>query len=78
VQDKQRRTGRVLVDWNQNGFTNTTVAVYSLRATPVPRVSTPITWDELDDALVAGERHRLEFGPADVISRVAQLGDLFA
>jgi bifunctional non-homologous end joining protein LigD len=78
VQDKQRRTGRVLVDWNQNGFTNTTVAVYSLRATPVPRVSTPITWDELDDALAAGERHRLEFGPADVISRVASRGDLFA
>lgn len=77
VQTKAKRVGKVLVDWNQNGFTNTTACVYSLRATPEPRVSTPITWDELDDALIAGDAGRLAFGPAEVLDRVASRGDLW-
>jgi bifunctional non-homologous end joining protein LigD len=78
VQRKEARSGRVLVDWNQNGFTNTTVAAYSLRATPAPLVSTPITWDELDDAMSAGDPGRLRFGPDAVLARLAVHGDLFA
>jgi len=78
VQTKARRVGKVLVDWNQNGFVNTTACVYSLRATPQPRVSTPITWDELDDALADGDADQLAFGPAEVLERVTRLGDLWA
>jgi bifunctional non-homologous end joining protein LigD len=78
VQRKEARAGRVLVDWNQNGFTNTTVAAYSLRATPTPLVSTPITWSELDDAMCAGDPARLRFGPDAVVARLAEHGDLFA
>ncbi len=78
VQKKEARGGKILVDWNQNGFTNTTVAAYSLRATPEPRVSTPITWDELDDAMVAGDLARLTFGPDQVVERIERLGDLWS
>jgi len=76
IQRKTERGGKVLVDWNQNGFTNTTVAAYSLRATASPQVSTPITWDELDDALSADDSTLLVFGPDQVLSRIAEHGDL--
>jgi bifunctional non-homologous end joining protein LigD len=76
IQRKTERPGKVLVDWNQNGFTNTTVAAYSLRATAAPQVSTPISWDELDDALAAGDPQRLVFGPEEVLARVEERGDL--
>ncbi len=78
VQRKELRAGRVLVDWNQNGFTNTTACVYSLRATPTPRVSTPVTWDEIDDALTTADPDRLSFGPDEVLARIATHGDLLA
>ena len=78
VQTKTERAGKVLVDWNQNGFTNTTASVYSLRAKDRPLVSTPITWDELDDALIRADTARLQFGPEEVLARVAKWGDLWA
>jgi bifunctional non-homologous end joining protein LigD len=78
VQNKDRRAGRVLVDWNQNGFTNTTAAPYSLRATATERVSTPITWDELTTAAIAKDRAALTFTPAQILERVATHGDLWS
>ena len=44
---KEQRPNRVFVDWSQNDRHKTTVCVYSLRATPTPGVSTPLTWDEV-------------------------------
>jgi len=75
---KDLRTGKVFVDWSQNDRHKTTVAAYSLRANPRPTVSTPVTWDELDDALVAGDADRLTFAPPAVLDRVSRLGDLYA
>ena len=46
---KQRRTGKVFVDWSQNDEHKTTVNVYSLRARERPTVSTPLSWDEVED-----------------------------
>ena len=40
----------MFVDWAQNHPVKTTIAVYSLRAMPEPTVSTPVTWDEVEDA----------------------------
>lgn len=56
----------------------TTVCVYSLRARPEPTVSTPITWDELEDALAAGEPELLSFDWRQVLERVEQQGDIMA
>jgi bifunctional non-homologous end joining protein LigD len=78
VQNKDRRAGRVLVDWNQNGFTNTTAAPYSLRSTSAERVSTPITWEDLAAAVTSRDGSALSFTPVDVLDRIARIGDLWA
>jgi bifunctional non-homologous end joining protein LigD len=75
---KALRAGKVLVDWSQNDEHKTTVCVYSLRARDRPTVSTPITWDEVEDGLRAGDPDALAFDSAQVLERVATLGDLFA
>ena len=74
---KSLRAGKVLIDWSQNDDHKTTVCVYSLRAKERPAVSTPLTWEEVEQALKAKDPSRLVFGPADVIERVASQGDLF-
>ena len=78
VQTKELRKNKVLVDWYQNADFKTTVAVYSLRARERPTVSTPLTWDEVEEALDAGDASRLVFEAGDVLERVERDGDLFA
>ena len=77
-QQRAARANRVLIDWSQNTETKTTVAIYSLRARPEPTVSTPVTWDELDDALSAADPARLTFEWDEVLRRVESRGDLMA
>jgi len=74
---KDRRAGKVLIDWSQNDEHKTTVCVYSLRATEQPRVSTPVSWDEVAECHETKRAERLSFGPEDVLSRIASSGDLF-
>jgi bifunctional non-homologous end joining protein LigD len=74
---KSRRRSRVLVDWNQNDRHRTTVSVYSLRATEVPRVSVPLAWDELSAACEEGDCTSLAFGPEEALARIDEHGDLF-
>lgn len=78
TQDKATRRGKVLIDWSQNTASKTTVSVYSLRARDRPTASTPVSWDEVDDALKAGDGDRLVFDPSEVLARVADDGDLMA
>jgi bifunctional non-homologous end joining protein LigD len=76
--DRSRRKGKIFIDWSQNTASKTTVAVYSVRALPEPSVSTPVTWDELDDALSDGDATRLRFSPEQVLERLRSRGDLHA
>ena len=46
---KDRPTDKVFVDYNQNARDHTIASAYSLRGVPEATVSTPITWDEVDD-----------------------------
>jgi bifunctional non-homologous end joining protein LigD len=78
VMAKDRRKGKVFIDWSQNDDSKTTVCVYSLRARPRPTVSTPVTWDEVAAAVDAGDPNLLVFEAADVLERVERDGDLFA
>jgi bifunctional non-homologous end joining protein LigD len=71
------RQAKVLIDWSQNHVAKTTIAPYSLRALPVPSVSTPLTWDEVRLGADGGG-DKLRFLAFDVLERVESLGDLFA
>jgi bifunctional non-homologous end joining protein LigD len=77
VMKKEERAGKVFVDWSQNDENKTTVCAYSLRARERPLVSTPLSWDEVSDALDGTDPSVLSFEATDVIARVEQLGDLY-
>jgi bifunctional non-homologous end joining protein LigD len=72
---KSLRTGKVFVDWSQNNGAKTTVAPYSLRARPLPTVSAPVTWDEVE---ACREPDDLRFTAPQVLERVEEHGDLMA
>jgi bifunctional non-homologous end joining protein LigD len=69
---KARAGGKVLVDWAQNHSRATTGAPYTLRAREAaPAVSAPLEWPEVERA----DPGALDFSPADVLTRIAELGD---
>ncbi|MGN9905973.1 non-homologous end-joining DNA ligase [Phytohabitans sp. LJ34] len=67
---KRLRPGKVFIDWSQNSAAKTTVAPYSLRAQAQPTVSTPLTWDEVEDGAARA------FSPDEVLERIEEYGDL--
>ncbi|MGB9184058.1 MAG: DNA ligase D, partial [Solirubrobacteraceae bacterium] len=75
---KRLRPGKILVDWSQNDAHKTTVTVYSVRARERPTVSAPVTWDEAQNCLDAGDPGLLSFETDEVLARVAETGDAFA
>ncbi len=69
----KRPHGRVLVDYNQNAWGRTLASVYSVRPRAEASVSTPVTWQEIEDGV------RIEdFTVFTVPERVQELGDLYA
>jgi bifunctional non-homologous end joining protein LigD len=70
---RELRAGTVLIDWAQNSERRTMLAPYSLRASDLPAVSTPLRWDELERASVQS----LRFSPSEVLDRVERIGDAF-
>jgi DNA ligase D len=69
---KDRDPAAVFVDYNQNARDHTIAAAYSVRGVPAATVSTPITWDEIDE--VEAE----DFTVSTVPARFGDLGDLHA
>ena len=67
------RKGRARLDYTQNASIKTLVAPYSVRPAAGAPVSTPITWDELDDPELRPDRWTVRSLPA----RLAEVGDLF-
>jgi len=64
---KEERGERVFVDFNQNAPHKTVFGARSVRARPGAQVSTPFTWDELDD--IDPEACTMATVPARVQSR---------
>jgi DNA ligase D len=69
---KDRDPAKLFVDYNQNARDHTMAAAYSVRGVPRATVSTPITWDEVDDV------EPNDFTMTTVPARFARLGDLHA
>ncbi|WP_410670264.1 non-homologous end-joining DNA ligase [Amycolatopsis sp. cmx-4-68] len=69
---KDRDPRLLFVDYNQNARDHTIASAYSVRGNPEGTVSTPIRWDEIDDAEPG------DFTIATVPARFAELGDLHA
>jgi bifunctional non-homologous end joining protein LigD len=74
---KAIRTNKVFVDWSQNDQHKTTISVYALRARERPTVSTPVTWEEVEQVLKKKDVGLLVFEAKDVLARVEKMGDLF-
>jgi bifunctional non-homologous end joining protein LigD len=74
---KAVRKGKVFVDWSQNDEHKTTICVYSLRAREEPTVSTPVTWEEVENCLKKKKAELLKFRSGEVLARVEKRGDLF-
>ena len=77
-QARAERRGKVLVDWLQNDATRSTVAPYSLRGTPWPTASTPVTWDEVERCARERRPELLVFDAGAVLERLERHGDVFA
>ena len=73
VMAKQRRRGKVFVDWSQNNTAKTTIGSYSLRGRARPTVATPVTWDEVRACRRAAD---LTFLWTDLPARLDAHGDL--
>ena len=71
--EKAARRGLARLDYTQNARRKTLVGPYVVRATPNASVSTPITWDELDDARLRPDRWTIR----SIGERLAERGDLF-
>ena len=68
----KRPHGRVLVDYNQNAWGRTLASIYSVRPRPRAPVSTPVSWEEIEQG-VRIEDFRLD----NVRSRIRATGDLW-
>src|SRR5436309_4874952 len=69
---KNLRPGKVFIDWSQNNAAKTTVAPYSLRAEPMPTVSAPLDWAEVESGAARPVR------AGEVLARIEEYGDLLA
>ena len=69
---KERRVGKVFIDWSQNNAKKTTISPYSLRGTARPFAAAPRSWNEI----AAPGLTQLDF--AEVRERFAARGDLLA
>ena len=70
---KEKRGGKLYVDYGQNGEGRTIVCPYTIRARDGGVVSTPIEWDELDESL-----DPTVFTVRTVLERVRAKGDFYA
>ena len=71
---KKDRGGKARLDYTQNQPIKTLVAPYAVRPSAGGPVSTPITWEELDDPDLRPDRWTVR----SILARVADVGDLWA
>ncbi|HEV2907145.1 MAG TPA: non-homologous end-joining DNA ligase, partial [Actinomycetota bacterium] len=70
--DIKKRTGKVFIDHNMNRRGANISAVYSVRPEPGATVSTPVTWEEVENGVTPSD-----FTIVNLHERLAEIGDLF-
>lgn len=65
---KEKRRGRIFIDWLRNERGSTAIAPYSPRARATASVAVPLTWDELSRV-----EHANQYSIDSVLKRLAQL-----
>ncbi len=70
-QRKDRRQGRIYLDVARNGYAQTAVAPYAVRARPGAPVATPLEWDELSRSGFRPDGHTLR----TISRRLSRRGD---
>jgi bifunctional non-homologous end joining protein LigD len=68
----KRPYARVLVDYNQNAWGRTLASIYSVRPSARAAVSTPVTWDEIEDGVTIDD-----FRIDNELARLEEVGDLW-
>jgi bifunctional non-homologous end joining protein LigD len=68
---KEKRKGRLFLDYLRNGYGQTTVAPYAVRAKPGAPLATPIDWDELKDRNL----HSATYSTSNIFRRLGQRED---
>jgi bifunctional non-homologous end joining protein LigD len=71
--DIKMRGDRLYVDPNQNDYSDSVAAAYSVRPNKIPTVSTPLLWKELKPGLDASD-----FNIESVLKRLEKKGDIFS
>ncbi len=70
---KNKREGRVYIDYRQNGRAKTLPSPYSLRPTKNASISTPLAWGELHSKIKPAD-----FNLSNITQRLAHKGDLWS
>jgi bifunctional non-homologous end joining protein LigD len=68
---KEKRQGRLFLDYLRNGYGQTTVVPYGVRAKPGAPVATPVDWEELKDTSL----HSATYTMGNVFRRLGQRED---
>jgi len=70
-QRRQKRSGRVFIDWLRNSYAQTAVAPYAVRARPEAPVAAPVDWAELEEAGFHSRRWNI----TSIFTRLERSGD---
>ncbi|HOA25346.1 MAG TPA: non-homologous end-joining DNA ligase [Aggregatilineales bacterium] len=68
---KNKREGRLFLDYLRNAYGSHSVAPYSVRALPGAPIATPLDWHELDD----GRLHSQTYHLGNIFRRLGQKSD---
>lgn len=68
---KNKRKGRLFLDYLRNSYAQTSVPPYALRARPGAPIATPLEWDELDKS----DLHSQKYTMKNIFHRIARKGD---
>jgi bifunctional non-homologous end joining protein LigD len=68
---KDKRTGRLFLDYLRNGYAQTGIAPYSIRSLQYAPVATPLYWEELKDHSLDSRTYHLR----NIMSKLKEKGD---